>query len=123
MSNLQLPCMSFENLSTMRVPASGKIAHNTWIRRNSDNVEVIYHTTVIATIYRDKVIIANGGWATRTTADRINAVTEKVYTALLVIREAKPKYSICEIVRGDRVRRGDKVEPYFGKPDKLQIGK
>ena len=48
---------------------------------------------------------------------------EKVYTALLVIREAKPKYSVCEIVRGDRVRRGDKVEPYFGKPDKLQLGK
>ncbi len=54
---------------------------------------------------------------------RGNYRCEKVYTALLVIREAKPKYSVCEIVRGDRVRRGDKVEPYFGKPDKLQLGK
>jgi curli biogenesis system outer membrane secretion channel CsgG len=47
---------------------------------------------------------------------------EKIYTALLVIREAKPKYSVCEIVRGATVRRGDKVEPYFGKPDALKLG-
>lgn len=75
MSNLQLPLMSFFNLATMKVPASGKIAHNTWIRRNADSVEVIYHTTVIAIIYRDRLEISNGGWATRTTANRLHAIT------------------------------------------------
>ena len=74
MSNLKLPRMSFDNLTTMYAPASGKIAHNTWIRRNADNVEVIYHATVIAIVYRDRVAIANGGWPTRTTADRLNAI-------------------------------------------------
>ena len=74
MSNLKLPRMSFDNLSTMRVPASGKIAHNTYIRRAADSVEVIYHATVIAIIRPGRVSISNGGWATRTTADRLNAI-------------------------------------------------
>jgi len=74
MSNLKLPCMSFDNLSTMKVPASGKIAHNTYIRHFPDSVEVIYHTTVIAILRPGRVSISNGGWATRTTADRLNAI-------------------------------------------------
>lgn len=74
MSNLKLPSMSFDNLAAMRVPASGKIAHNTYIRRFPSCIEVTYHTTVIAIVYRDRVLISNGGWATRTTADRLNAI-------------------------------------------------
>ena len=93
MSNLKLPCMSFENLTTMHVPASGKIAHNTWIRRNSDNVEVIYHATVIAIVYRDRVVISNGGWATRTTADRINAVTRANGFGFVNIRQGEMFYT------------------------------
>lgn len=93
MSNLQLPCMSFDNLSTMRVPASGKIAHNTWIRRFSDCVEVIYHTTVIAIIYRDKVAISNGGWATRTTANRLNAITRDNGMGYVNIRQGEMFYT------------------------------
>ena len=93
MSNLQLPCMSFENLSTMKVPASGKIAHNTWIRRNPDSVEVIYHTTVIAIIYSDIVIISNGGWATRTTADRLNAITRDNGLGYVNIRNGEMFYT------------------------------
>lgn len=93
MSNLQLPCMSFENLSTMNVPRSGKIAHNTWIRRNSDSVEVIYHTTVIAIVYRDRVAISNGGWATRTTADRLHAILRANGFGCVNIRKGEMFYT------------------------------
>ena len=93
MSSLQLPGMSFDNLSTMMVPASGKIAHNTWIRRNSDSVEVIYHTTVIAVIYRDRVVISNGGWATRTTADRLNAILRSNGFGCVNIRQGEMLYT------------------------------
>lgn len=93
MSNLKLPCMSFDNLSTMKVPASGKIAHNTWIRRFPDCVEVIYHTTVIAIIYRDSVVISNGGWATRTTADRLHAITRDNGYGSINIRRGEMLYT------------------------------
>ena len=93
MSNLQFPHMSFDNLSTMSVPASGKIAHNTWIRRNSDSVEVIYHTTVIAVIYRDRVVISNGGWPTRTTADRLNAILRDNGYGSVNIRQGEMFYT------------------------------
>ena len=93
MSNLKLPRMSFDNLATMKVPASGKIAHNTWIRRNPDSVEVIYHTTTIATIYRDKVEISNGGWATRTTADRLSAITRDNGFGHINIRQGEMFYT------------------------------
>ena len=99
MSNLQLPCMSFENLSTMNAPQSGKIAHNTWIRRNPDSVEVIYHSTTIATIYRDKVVISNGGWATRTTADRLNAITRDNGMGYVNIRQGEMLYT----AKGDKI--------------------
>ena len=93
MSNLKLPSMSFENLSTMKVPASGKIAHNTYIRRNSDNVEVIYHTTVIAIVSSDNVAISNGGWATRTTADRLHAITRDNGLGYVNIRQGEMFYT------------------------------
>lgn len=93
MSNLQLPCMSFDNLSTMRVPRSSKIAHNTWIRRNADNVEVIYHTTVIAIIYRDRMEISNGGWPTVTTANRLNAIARDNGYGYVNIRQGEMFYT------------------------------
>lgn len=93
MSNLQLPRMSFENLSAMKVPASGKIAHNTWIRRNPDSVEVIYHTTVIAIIRPGRVSISNGGWATRTTADRLNAIMRDNGMGYVNIRQGEMFYT------------------------------
>lgn len=93
MSNLKLPRMSFDNLSTMRVPRSSKIAHNTWIRRFPDFVEVIYHTTVIAIIYRDRVEISNGGWATRTTADRLSAITRDNGFGHINIRKGEMLYT------------------------------
>ena len=93
MSNLSLPLMSFDNLAKMRVPASGKIAHNTWIRRNSDSVEVIYHTTVIAVIYRDRVVISNGDWHTRTTANRLNAILRDNGYGSVNIRQGEMFYT------------------------------
>lgn len=99
MSNLKLPCMSFENLSTMKVPASGKIAHNTWIRRFPGSVDVIYHTTTIATIYRGRVAISNGGWPTRTTADRLNAIMRDNGMGYVNIRQGEMLYT----AKGDEV--------------------
>jgi hypothetical protein len=93
--------MSFDNLSTMRVPASGKIAHNTWVRRNADSVEVIYHTTVIAVIYRDRVVISNGDWHTRTTADRLNAILRDNGMGCVNIRQGEMLYT----AKGDKVGR------------------
>ena len=93
MRNLKLPRMSYDNLSTMKVPASGKIAHNTWIRRFPDCVEVIYHATVIAIIYRDNVVISNGGWSTRTTADRLNAITRDNGFGFVNIRKGEMLYT------------------------------
>lgn len=93
MSNLKLPPMSFDHLSTMEVPRSGKIAHNTWIKRSPDWVEVIYHTTAIAIIYRDKVKITNGGWATRTTADRLHAITRDNGYGSINIRQGEMLYT------------------------------
>lgn len=101
MSNLQLPLMSFDNLATMKVPASGKIAHNTYIRRNPDNVEVIYHTTVIAIIRPGRVSISNGGWATRTTADRLNAIMRDNGFGHVNIRQGEMLYT----------PKGDKLGP------------
>lgn len=93
MSNLKLPVMSFDHLSRMEVPRSGKIAHNTWIKRSPDSVEVIYHTTIIAIIYRDKVKITNGGWPTRTTADRLNAITRDNGLGWVNIRQGDMLYT------------------------------
>lgn len=99
MSNLKLPCMSFDNLASMRVPASGKIAHNTWIKRFPGSVDVIYHTTVIATVYRDKVAISNGGWHTVTTANRLNAITRDNGYGYVSIRNGEMLYT----AKGDRI--------------------
>lgn len=93
MSNLKLPRMSFDNLATMKFPASGKIAHNTWIRRFPDCVEVIYHATVIAIIYRDNVVISNGGWHTVTTANRLNAITRDNGMGYVNIRQGEMFYT------------------------------
>ena len=93
MSNLQLPLMSFDNLSTMKVPASGKIAHNTWVKRLHDRVEVTYHTTVIAIIYRDSVVISNGDWHTVTTANRLNAITRDNGMGHVNIRNGEMLYT------------------------------
>lgn len=93
MSNLILPIMSFDHLSTMSVPRSGKIAYNTWIKRYPDRVEVTYHSTVIAIIYRDRVQISNGGWPTRTTADRLHAITCDNGLGLVNIRQGEMFYT------------------------------
>ena len=93
MSNLKLPPMSFDHLSTMEVPRSGKIAHNTWIKRSPDWVEVIYHSTAIAIIYRDGVKITNGGWPTRTTADRLHAIMRDNGLGSINIRQGEMFYT------------------------------
>lgn len=93
MSNLILPVMSFDHLSTMSVPRSGKIAHNTWIKRYPDRVEVTYHTTVIAILRPGRVEISNGGWPTRTTADRLNAIMRDNGYGSVNIRQGEMFYT------------------------------
>ena len=49
---------------------------------------------------------------------------EKIYTAVLIVREVKPKYSKCEIIRAQKpLARGEKVEFLRGSPEDLPIGK
>ena len=49
---------------------------------------------------------------------------EKIYTAVLVVREVKPKYARCEIIRALKpVSRGEKAEFLRGNPEDLPIGK
>ena len=93
MSNLSLPLMSFDHLSTMEVPRSGKVAHNTWIKRYPDRVEVTYHSTVIAILSPGKVKITSGGWPTRTTADRLHAITRDNGLGSINIRRGDMLYT------------------------------
>ncbi len=52
------------------------------------------------------------------------AKVEKIYTAVLVVREVKQKYSKCEIIRTQKpLARGEKVEFLRGSPEDLPIGK
>jgi len=49
---------------------------------------------------------------------------EKIYTAVLIVREVKPKYSRYEIIRAQKpLSRGEKVEFLRGSPENLPIGK
>ncbi|WP_367340320.1 CsgG/HfaB family protein [Aminivibrio sp.] len=49
---------------------------------------------------------------------------EKIYTAVLVVREVKPKYSKCEVIRALKpLSRGEKAEFLKGSPEDLPIGK
>lgn len=49
---------------------------------------------------------------------------EKIYTAVLVVREVKAKYSKCEILRASKpLSRGEKAELYSGNPADLPLGK
>lgn len=50
--------------------------------------------------------------------------TEKIYTAVLVVREVKEKYSRCEVLRAIKpLARGEKAEFLRGDPQELPIGK
>jgi len=52
------------------------------------------------------------------------AKVEKIYTAVLVVREVKQKYWKCEIIRTQKpLARGEKVEFLRGSPEDLPIGK
>lgn len=49
---------------------------------------------------------------------------EKIYTAVLVVREVKPQYARCEIIRALKpLARGGKAEFLKGSPEDLPIGK
>ena len=76
MSNLQLPTMSYENLSTLSVGSSGKIGYATHIDRDEERerITVFHHGHPISIIGRDWVTLDNCGYHTRTTADRLNRI-------------------------------------------------
>lgn len=48
---------------------------------------------------------------------------KKIYSAVVVVREVKPKYARCEIIRAQKsVARGEKAEFLRGNPEDLPIG-
>jgi hypothetical protein len=50
--------------------------------------------------------------------------TEKIYTAVLVVREVRERYSRCEVLRAMKpLARGEKAEFLRGNPQDLPIGK
>jgi hypothetical protein len=79
MSNLKLPTMSYENLSSL-APRDGswkKVAYATWIRHifiGNGIVEVKHHASIIATITKKRVVLDNHGYNTPTTSNRLNRI-------------------------------------------------
>ena len=50
-----------------------KNKRSTYMRRNDDNIELIYHNTAVATYYPDNTVSLNsGGYHTLTTRTRMN---------------------------------------------------
>ena len=74
MSNLQLPTMSYENLSTLAVGKSGKIGYATHISQGDKAVTVFHHGHAIALITPGCIELNNRGYHTRTTADRLHRI-------------------------------------------------
>ena len=74
MSNLQLPVMSYENLSALKVGKTGKIGYATHIDQDDKAVTVFHHGHPIALLTPNCIELNNRGYHTRTTADRLNRV-------------------------------------------------
>ncbi|ABE67743.1 hypothetical protein Wildcat_163 [Mycobacterium phage Wildcat] len=83
MTNLQLPAMTYANLHAL---ANGsrtwvKIAYATWVRETTEGhavpvpaIEVRHHNTVIAIVSSRQTWVSNGGYVTRTTANRLDRI-------------------------------------------------
>jgi hypothetical protein len=50
---------------------SRRIGHNTKLQRVGAEFHVVYHETAIIRLTMDGAILNNGGWYTKTTADRL----------------------------------------------------
>lgn len=78
MSNLKLPAMDYANLRKLALARPDKfwvpIAYQTWVALVDNKVQVKHHDTVIATVDSTKVVVTHGGYHTRTTANRLNAI-------------------------------------------------
>lgn len=52
-----------------------KIGHNTYLEQHGTRIDIVYHSTAIATLYPDgSVTLDNGGWNTRTTLQRLSDI-------------------------------------------------
>ena len=78
MSNLKLPSLEYANLRKLALARPDKfwvpIAYKTWVALVDNRVQVKHHDTVIATVDSTKVVVTHGGYHTRTTANRLNAI-------------------------------------------------
>ena len=75
MSNLQLPIMSYENLSNLKVGKTGKIGYATHIDQDDKAVTVFHHGHPIALITPSCIELNNRGYHTSTTTNRLKRVT------------------------------------------------
>ena len=78
MSNLKLPDLSYDNLSSI-APDNLKwkrIGYQTWVRKmyNRDAVQFKHYDSVIAVIEPHRVIFDTHGYNSRTTTDRLHRI-------------------------------------------------
>ncbi|MDT8285305.1 MAG: hypothetical protein RQ767_07235 [Thermovirgaceae bacterium] len=61
--------------------------------------------------------------ATITAMDGTVLDSEKIYLSILSVVEVKPQYSVCQIIRGIPLERGDKAESMGDRsPDAMILG-
>ena len=76
MTNLKLPSLSYENLIS-KVPESGRhksLGYKTVAWQEDGTVFVQHHDTIIATLFERFIRLSTGGWDSKTTAHRLNAI-------------------------------------------------
>lgn len=70
MSNLKLPVMSYDVLSTM----SGTIAYATTVSQYDDHVAIFHHGHLIGEVWQGGVWLSTAGYDTATTTARLNRI-------------------------------------------------
>lgn len=106
MSNLKLPGMSYANLMGIARKANGewkKIAYCTHVAVSTsyNNVVLVkHHDTVIAELDGVNIRVTTGGWNSRTTANRIDALMSAncAYDYRAIFKNGE----ICVMAHGDR---------------------
>ena len=74
MSNLNLPQMTYDNLSSLLNGREKQIAYATTAYAHDGYVSVYHHSSLIAEIHRDEVILTNAGYESSTTTNRLQHI-------------------------------------------------
>lgn len=77
MSNLKLPDMSYSNLMKLTAATGDKwrkVAYETYVKRQDNDVLVKHHSSVIARVSESHTILDNNGYVSSTTTGRMHAI-------------------------------------------------